>query len=220
MWSWPLSPARRTASAALRSVRWISSLPRLSFLLLQHLAVTFAALAIVREQRSGTMELFHISPLNALETMLGKYLSYMFSGGLLLAVITLTTVFVLRVPMLGQWLDYALVVAALLFAALGFGFLFSLAARTELQAVQYSMFMLLGSVFFSGFFLDLRYLWLPVRTVSWMLPATYGIRLLQDIMLHGARYSPLLLAGLLAIGAGLFFIDWLLLRRRLHREWS
>jgi ABC-2 type transport system permease protein len=194
--------------------------PAVIVLLLQHLAVTFAALAIVREQRSGTMELFHISPLNALETLLGKYLSYLFSGGLLVAVITVTTVFVLQVPMQGQWLPYILVVAALLFAALGFGFLFSLAAKTELQAVQYSMFMLLGSVFFSGFFLDLRYLWLPVRTVSWMLPATYGIRLLQDIMLRGEPASMILMVALLAIGAGLFFIDWLLLRRRLHREWS
>jgi ABC-2 type transport system permease protein len=194
--------------------------PAVIVLLLQHLAVTFAALAIVREQRSGTMELFRISPLNALETILGKYLSYMFSGGLLVAVITLTTVFILQIPMRGVWLHYLLVVAALLFAALGFGFLFSLAAKSELQAVQYSMFMLLGSVFFSGFFLDLRYLWPPVRTISWSLPATYGIRLLQDIMLRGARYSPFLLVALIAIGAALFVLNWLLLRRRLQREWS
>jgi ABC-2 type transport system permease protein len=194
--------------------------PAVIVLLLQHLAVTFAALAIVREQRSGTMELFRISPLSAFETMLGKYISYMISGGLVLAAITLTTVFILQIPMRGIWLHYVLVVAVLLFASLGFGFLFSLVAKSELQAVQYSMFMLLGSVFFSGFFLDLRYLWLPVRTVSWMLPATYGIHLLQNIMLRGARYSPLLLVALLAIGVFLFIIDWRLLYRRLHREWD
>jgi ABC-2 type transport system permease protein len=194
--------------------------PAVIVLLLQHLAVTFAALAIVREQRSGTMELFRISPLSAMEMMLGKYLSYMFSGGLVLAVITLTTVFILQVPMRGIWLHYILVVAVLLFASLGFGFLFSIAAKSEMQAVQYSMFMLLGSVFFSGFFLDLRYLWLPVRTVSWMIPATYGINLLQNIMLRGVRYSPLLLAAILAIGVALFLINWWLLHRRMHREWS
>lgn len=194
--------------------------PAVIVLLLQHLAVTFAALAIVREQRSGTMELFRISPLNAFETMLGKYLSYMISGGLVLALITLTTIFILQVPMRGNWLHYILVVAVLLFASLGFGFLFSLAAKTEMQAMQFSMFMLLGSVFFSGFFLDLRYLWLPVRTVSWMLPATYGIELLQNIMLRGARYTPLLLVALFAMGVVLFLIDWRILHRRMHREWS
>lgn len=194
--------------------------PAVIILLLQHLAVTFAALAIVREQHSGSMELFRISPLSALEILVGKYLSYMFAGILLLVIISLTTIFILRVPMRGEWLHYIVIVAALLFAALGFGFLFSLAAKTELQAVQYSMFMLLGSVFFSGFFLDLRYIWAPVRTVSWMLPATYGIRLLQDTMLRGERYSSQLLVILLAIGIGLFFVDWLLLRRRLHRESS
>jgi ABC-2 type transport system permease protein len=212
------SQTHSVAGVAINPVDFFA--PAVIVLLLQHLAVTFAALAIVREQRSGSMELFQISPLNALETILGKYLSYLFSGGLLVVVITLTTVLGLHVPMRGIWLHYILVVAALLFASLGFGFLISLAAKTELQAVQYSMFMLLGSVFFSGFFLDLRYLWVPVRTISWMLPATYGIRLLQDIMLRGARYSSLLLAALVGIGVVLFLVDWMLLHRRLHREWS
>jgi ABC-2 type transport system permease protein len=194
--------------------------PAVVVLLLQHLAVTFAALAIVREQRSGSMELFRISPLSALETLLGKYISYLLFGTLVGAVITATVVYALRVPMLGSWLNYALVLMVLLFTAMGVGFMISLLARTEMQAVQYSMFVLLGSVFFSGFFLDLRYLWTPVQTFSWMLPATYAIRLLQSVMLRGYPIDQVLFYILLAIGLGLFILAWLLLRRRLQKEWS
>lgn len=194
--------------------------PAVVVLLLQHLAVTFGALAIVREQRSGSMELFHISPLSSLETLIGKYLSYLLFGGLLAGMITATIVFVLKVPVSGRWLDYAQVILVLLFTSLGMGFLISLIAKTDLQAVQYAMFMLLGSVFFSGFILDLRYLWQPVRAVSWGLPATYGIRLLQDIMLRGAPPSANLVLALFSIGVGLFILSWFLLRRRLQQEWS
>jgi ABC-2 type transport system permease protein len=107
------------------------------------------------------------------------------------------------------------VLLVVLFTSLGLGFLISLVAKTDMQAVQYAMFLLLGSIFFSGFFLDLRYLWEPVRVVSWALPATYGIKMLQDTALRGAPINALLFYALLGIGVGLYIISWLLLRRRL-----
>ena len=194
--------------------------PAVLILLLQHLAVTFSALAIVREQRSGSMELFRISPLSSLEMVIGKYLSYLLFGAMIAVVISITVVLALNVPMLGSWVNYAVVILTLLFTALGIGFLISLFAKTELQAVQYAMFILLGSVFFSGFFLDLRYLWEPMRVISWMLPATYAIRLLQSLMLRGNLPDIRLYAALLGMGILLFIFTWYVLRRRLQSEWS
>ena len=194
--------------------------PAVIILLLQHLAVTFAVLAVVREQRSGSMELFRISPLSSLEMLIGKYLSYLIFGTILAVVISITVILALKVPMLGTWVDYALVLLTLLFTALGVGFLLSLFAKTEMQAVQYAMFILLGSVFFSGFFLDLRYLWEPVRAISWALPATYAIRLLQNLMLRGDPINLSVHLALLGIGVLLFILTWFLLRRRLQSEWS
>ena len=118
--------------------------------------------------------------------------------------------------MQGSWGDYALVILVLLFTSLGLGFLISLVAQTDMQAVQYAMFLLLGSVFFSGFFLDLRYLWEPIRALSWAIPATYGIRMLQDTALRGGSINAQVLYTLLGIGVGLFVISWFLLRRRLR----
>jgi len=192
--------------------------PAVIVLLLQHLAVTFSALSIVRERRAGTMELFRISPLAPIEILIGKYWGYLLYGTVMAAAITVTVIFLLKVPMSGSWLNYVTVILALLFTSLGIGFLISLISGTDTQAVQYTMFFLLASVFFSGFFLDLRNLWEPVQVVSWMLPATYGIRLLQDIMLRGASANPILLLGLLGLGAGFFLITWLLLRRQMRQE--
>ena len=191
--------------------------PGVIVLLLQHLAVTFAALSIVRDRRLGTMELFRVSPASSAEILVGKYLSYLLFGGLLATILSMLVVFGLQVPMLGDWLSYGLVIAALLFACLGIGFVISLAAQTESQAIQYVMIVLLASVFFSGFFLSLRLLWDGVRVVSWGLPATSGIILLQDIMLRGGPPNPVLLGGLAALGVSLFLIAFNLLRRAMAR---
>lgn len=192
--------------------------PSVIVLLLQHLAVTFAALSIVREVRQGAMELFRVSPISAGETLLGKYLSYLLFGGVIATILTLLIIFALGVPMLGSWVNYALVIGALLFTSLGFGFLISLIVDTDSQAVQYAMILLLTSVFFSGFFLSLQSLWEPVRVVSWMLPATYSILLLQDIMLRGTAGNPIVLAGLVGLGLFLYLLVWLLLRRKMARN--
>jgi ABC-2 type transport system permease protein len=190
--------------------------PAVIVLLLQHLSITFASLSIVRERRSGILELFRVAPISAFETLFGKYISYLMFEILLAGVITGLAVWVLRVPMFGQWTHYALAVIVLLFTSLGVGFLISLISQTDTQAVQYSMLLLLASIFFSGFFLDLRLMWEPIIVLAWSLPATYGIRMLQDIMLRGASAPTLILQGIALIGIGLFLVDWLILRRRME----
>jgi ABC-2 type transport system permease protein len=190
--------------------------PAVIVLLLQHLSITFASLSIVRERRSGIIELFRVAPISAFETLIGKFLSYLLFEILLAGIITFLAVWLLRVPMFGQWTSYALAVIVLLFTSLGVGFLISLISQTDTQAVQYSMLLLLASIFFSGFFLDLRLMWEPMKALAWSLPATYGIRMLQDIMLRGASAPALLLYGLALIGVGLFFVDWIILRQRME----
>jgi ABC-2 type transport system permease protein len=187
--------------------------PAVLALLLQHLAVTFAALSIVRERNVGTMELFRVSPLSAAEALFGKYISYLLFGGVIAAILTALLVFALHVPMLGNWWNFALVIAAVLFTSLGIGFAISIVSQTDSQAVQYSMIILLTSVFFSGFIMSLDMLWGPVRVISWLLPTTYGTLLLRDIALRGIAPNWALLGGLIAIGLVLLLISWQLMRR-------
>src|SRR5450759_1387527 len=187
--------------------------PAVLALLLQHLAVTFAALSIVRERNVGTMELFRVSPLSAAEALIGKYISYMFFGGVIAAILSALLVFALHLPMLGNWWNFTLVIAAVLFTSLGIGFAISIVSQTDSQAVQYSMIILLASVFFSGFIMSLDSLWEPVRVISWLLPTTYGTLLLRDIALRGIVPNWTLLGGLIAFGIILMLISWGLMRR-------
>jgi ABC-2 type transport system permease protein len=187
--------------------------PAVLALLLQHLAVTFAALSIVRERSSGTMELFRVSPLSAGEALFGKYISYLLFGVVVAAILSALLIFGLHLPMLGSWVYFSLAVLAVLFTSLGIGFIISIISQTDSQAVQFSMIVLLASVFFGGFFINLDYLTTPVKVISWLLPTTYGTAMLRDITLRGNPPSWLLLGGLVAIGLALMLISWMLLRR-------
>jgi ABC-2 type transport system permease protein len=210
-----ISPFRSEATSIATIVPGVAGFfaPSVVALLLQHLAITFAGLSMVRERQLGAMELFYVSPLSAFEALVGKYLSYLLFGGVLAIVLFLLVVFGLGTPMLGSWFSVAIITLGLLLTSLGIGFLISLVSDTDIQAVQYAMIVLLTSVFFSGFFLSLETLWEPVRVISWALPVTYAILLYRDVMLRGDPMQLLLLAWLFAFGSVLFVGAWLLLRR-------
>ncbi len=187
-------------------------------LLLQHVAITFAALSIVQENLLGALRLFQVAPVSPFEILVGKYLSYIILIGAILVLLTLLIIFIMNVPMLGSWGQYALVALAVTFTSLSYGFLISLLSTTMSQAVQASMIMLLASVFFTGFFqgLDLLMPWTGV--ISWALPATYGRIFYEQVMFRAMPVSQFLMLGLVLIGGVLFAVNLIVLRSRMVRH--
>ena len=156
-------------------------------LLLQHLALTFAALSLVRDRQLGLLELLRVGPLSSVEILVGKTVAYLVVGLAVGASLVAAAVYVLGVPLQGEVLWVAAVVVLVLLASLSLGMILSMISGSETQAVQFAMLSLLAGMFFSGFFLDVSQLALPYRYVSYLLPVTYGINVLQDVMLRGAE---------------------------------
>lgn len=180
-------------------------------LLVQHLALTFAALSLVSDRQLGLTEVFRVSPLASGEALAGKYLGF---GSIAIVVATALTGALLAfgVGVRGSWPMYAATLLLVIFASLGLGFLISGASKTDSQAVQYSMMVLLISIFFTGFVLPLDQLAAPVRVISYMIPATYGIRALQDIVFNGQAVDPILIGGLGAYALALMVGAWFVVR--------
>jgi ABC-2 type transport system permease protein len=200
--------------------------PGVLVLLLQHIAVTLGALSTVRERLLGTIEIFRVAPVRPGEILAGKYVSFMILLSVIASVLLLMmsnelTVegfrLSLGVPILGDYLLLALTLLLVIFASLGLGFFIAALTKSESQAVQLSMLVLLGSVFFSGFFLRLETIWEPVRAVSYSLPVTYGISALQVIMLRGGVPQWWILAGLGALGVAFATISFILFSRELRQ---
>lgn len=186
--------------------------PGVLILLVQHLALTFAALSLVRERELGMTEMFRVSPLTVGEAMSGKYLSFLVLGSALAAGLTFTML-LLGVEVQGPLWSFAITVALVIVASLGLGFALSGVAKTDSQAVQYSMVVLLVSIFFTGFVLPLDQLTVPVRWVSFLVPGTYGIGGLHDVIFRGQPAAPMLIGMLVIYSLVMGALAWLALRR-------
>jgi ABC-2 type transport system permease protein len=191
--------------------------PSVLALLVQHVAVTLGALALVRERLLGATEVFRVAPIGLRQVLTGKVLCFtVFIGAM--AALLLGLMYLLGVPILGDpWL-LAGHIGLLTLASLGIGLLISALSRTESQAVQLSMFILLLSVFFSGFFLPLQNFWAPVRAVGYGLPLTHGIDGLSRLMLRGTPPTTFTWIGLGVIAAITLLITPLLERREYYRS--
>jgi len=188
--------------------------PAVLAILIQHIAVSLASLALLRERLSGAYEFFEVSPLGPGQLLAGKFLTYfgLVLGTNLAVAIALSAL--VGIPVEGGFPGLILVMALLTVASLGVGFLVSALARSELQAVQVSMLLLIASGFFAGFLFPLAQMRGPAVGLSHFLPATYGIRGLQDVMIRGEGIAGPDLAGLLLMAAFTLGLTWYLIGRK------
>jgi ABC-2 type transport system permease protein len=172
--------------------------PAVLALLVQQLAITLASLGLVRERQMGSFEMFRVSPLRFSQILLGKSLAYIlfvtFGGLILTAVLAL-----LKVPLPSFPLQYLVLLVLLATAAVGIGFLISSVSRTDSQAIQLTMLVLLLSIFFTGFFLPITgFLW-PAWIIALFIPMTHAIEGFQSLMLSGASVDSAVWQGLVLI---------------------
>jgi ABC-2 type transport system permease protein len=187
-------------------------------LLLQHMAVSFAALALVRDRAMGLIEIFRVGPTSVASIISGRFLAFLLAGAVVGAALVASVVRLLDVPMLGSYAWLAASLLLLVFASTALGMVLALVSTTDSQAVQYAMLVLLASLFFGGFVLDLSLFDHPARTVSWLLPITYGIPLAQHSMLRGIPPATSDFIGLGAQAAVYTLLAVFLFRRRLRVE--
>ncbi|MBW3606460.1 MAG: ABC transporter permease [Actinobacteria bacterium] len=187
--------------------------PAVLVLLGQHLVITTVALATVQEELYGATELFAVAPLTRTERLLGRYGGALALSMPTMALMTLALVGGLGVPMLGSWFLLSLTIVAMLIASIGIGFVIAELSTSTTQAVQLAMGILLASVFFSGFVLSTQFFTGLGRIAGLLLPATYAIQALRDVMLRGEilRTAPFIVLPMVAVA--LFALNLLLLRR-------
>ncbi len=187
--------------------------PAVLILILQHMSVTLVSLSLLSERKSGIFELFRISPRSAWEIIVGKLIAFAIIGGVVAATSMALLVLALHVLILGSMWAVALIIGLVLVASIGIGLLLGVAADSERSAVQASQLILLASVFFSGFIIELNLFVPGIRVASSVLPATQGIALLQNALLIGSIDVVWPLYALAGIAIVTVLAAWALLRR-------
>ncbi len=186
-------------------------------LILQHLAVTLFALSLVRERVQGRFEIFRVAPVRTIEVLLGKGLAYFAMTAVVSLVTMLVFVRVIGVPDLAPGPTVAYVVTLVIAASLALGALVAALSDGERQVVQLSLFLLLASVFFGGFILSVDEFHPAAQVISYLLPVTHGIQLLQNAMLRGEAQPGWEIDALGMMFLGFSLLSWRLVRRTIAR---
>jgi ABC-2 type transport system permease protein len=177
--------------------------PGLLAIILSMTLVMMTAMAVTREVERGTMESLLATPATAFEVMVGKLLPYI-AVGLVQTTVVLTLARVLFSVPLAQtaagWLALGTGILLFITSNLSLGYLISTLVRSQLQAMQVSVFYLMPSLFLSGFMFP--FLGLPgwARAIGEVLPVTHFLRIIRGALLKGQVLADMT-PDILALGA-------------------
>lgn len=151
--------------------------------------VMITAAAMTREAERGTMENLLAMPARPHEVMIGKITPYIFVGGAQTLIILLAARYVFHVPFAGSFALLVLGIMLFILANLALGFTFSTIAKTQMQAMQMTLFFFLPSMLLSGFMFPFYGMPYWARVLGEGLPLTHFLRLVRGIMLKGSGFG-------------------------------
>jgi ABC-2 type transport system permease protein len=173
-------------------------------IILMLIGALLTALVVAREWERGTMEALLATPVGIIDLLAGKLIPYFVLGMITMALATGTALFLFGVPFRGSFPVLALMSAVFLTTALAQGLLISTLARNQLVAAQSTLISaFLPSFFLSGFVFEIAGMPLPLRIISYAVPARYFVSGLQTLFLAGNVWSVVWpnLAGMAVIAA-------------------
>jgi ABC-2 type transport system permease protein len=177
--------------------------------LLSNMLIITTAIALTRERETGTLEQLIVTPLSRVEIMLGKIAPYVLVGYVQMTTVLIVGSLLFHVPIRGSVLLIYGVCLLFIVANLGLGLLFSTIARTQAQAMQAAIVVLLPNILLSGFMFPRESMPAFAQWIGDFLPLTYFLQALRGIILKGngvAELWPQILA-LAVFAVGIFTLS-------------
>lgn len=176
------NPAQRSA---------INIVPGLLGVILTMTMVLFTSVAIVRESEQGNLELLITTPVSSFELMIAKIIPYIFVGLLQVGIVLSLGYFIFKVPINASLVDILLGSLVFISASLTLGLVISTIAKTQLQAMQLTLFIILPSILLSGFMFPIEGMPVIAQWLAEGLPATHYMRIIRALVLKGAELGDL-----------------------------
>src|SRR5712664_2609948 len=161
--------------------------PGIIGLILQLLTVTLMACTIARERESGTLYQLMVTALRRREIVIGKMLPYLAISAVLVVIIMIVSGWHFGVAF-HDLPALALVCLLFLLCSLGLGLLISAFSKTQTQAIQFSVFVLLPVFILSGAFAPLDQLPEPVQWFSQLFPLTHFCHAFRQVNMYSAPF--------------------------------
>jgi len=166
----------------------VNIVPGLLGIILTLTLVLITGIALTREYERGTMESLLSTPVQPLEVMIGKIVPYVLIGYVQSVLVLVAAAYLFRIPFVGSLPLLMLCLTVFILVNLAIGFLFSTVARTQMQAMQMTMFVFLPSILLSGFMFPFSGMPGWAQVIGEAMPTTHFLRLIRGIMLKGADF--------------------------------
>jgi ABC-2 type transport system permease protein len=166
-------------------------IPGLIGMILQMLTMLFTAMAIVREREQGTIEQLIVTPIRPLELIIGKVAPYVVIAFWDLLEILAIGVWWFGVPIHGSVPLLLELTGIFLLTSLGLGILISTVSKTQQEAMMLTFFIMLPSIFLSGYFFPIDAMPQLLQYASRAIPLTYVLIIVRSIILKGVGFEVL-----------------------------
>ena len=172
--------------------------------LLSTLALFFSFLltgiSFLRERSQGTMERLMASPVSRLDIVVGYLFGFFIFALTQTLIILLFTIYVLDVHYSGDLWQVFVFQVVIITGAVNLGIFISTFARNEFQMVQFIPLILFPQVFLCGVIWPVEQMPDYLQWLSVILPLTYAVDGLRDIMLAGKTLLDVAFELLVLIG--------------------
>ncbi|MEP6746711.1 MAG: ABC transporter permease [Bacteroidota bacterium] len=163
--------------------------PGILVLLLTMIGGFIAALNIVKEKETGTMEQINVTPIKKWEFIAGKLIPFWIIGMIVFTLGLGVCTVVYGIYPQGSIALLYLFAAVYLVALLGFGLLISTFCENQVQAMFVAFFFMMIFMLMSGLFTSVESMPLWARSISELTPITHFIRVVRMVMLKGSGFS-------------------------------
>ena len=153
------------------------------------LVFVITTVAFLRERSQGTLERLMASPLRRPEIVLGYMLGFTVLALIQAIEVLAFSLLVLHVHNSGNVSLIFLLEALMAVVAVNLGIFLSMFARTEFQAVQFIPLVIVPQMLLSGIIFPVSTEPGPLQVLSRVLPLTYAVTGMRDIMIRGADLS-------------------------------
>ena len=174
-------------------------LPGVVGILIMQVALILTSTTVVRERENNTLEQLLVSPMTRSQFILGKIIPY-----ILIALIDFYAILgfswlVFDLPQPASHAVLFFLAVAYLAALISMGLAISTISQTQQQAIFLSIFVLIPSIFLSGFIFPIEAMPSYIQPIAYFIPFTYFVEIIRGLLLKG-NYFIELISQFLALG--------------------
>jgi ABC-type multidrug transport system permease subunit len=147
--------------------------------------------AVVRERARGTLEQMLVTPITRGEYLVGKVLPYVAVATVQSAFVAVVGRYWFRVPFNGAVITVVVGLGLFMLTSIGIGLLVSLVSKTQQQAQQTIMFIILPTMVLSGFIFPIESMPPAVVPLTYLIPLSYALVVMRGAFLKGASIADL-----------------------------